>query len=73
MDAKRSTSITALVLCDVQPDVLGSLPNRDALLSSLQIILEIARAKKWMIVYSGLKFQSGMFCAIPVPFFMHLF
>lgn len=62
-DSKISRS-TALVLCDIQADLLGSLPNRDALLSGLKIMLEIARTKNWIVVYSGLKFQKGMLTCV---------
>eukprot|EP00979_Chaetoceros_neogracilis_P005074 scaffold869_cov260-Chaetoceros_neogracile.AAC.5 len=50
---------TALVVCDLQPDLLGSLPNREALISSIEIVLEIAKANNWIVIYSGLKFESG--------------
>lgn len=51
---------TALVLCDLQPDLLGSLQQRgESLLLSLRIPLEAARKNGWRVVYSGLKFQSG--------------
>jgi len=50
---------TALVICDLQPDLLGSLPNREILISSIDIVLEAAKANNWIVVYSGLKFESG--------------
>jgi len=49
----------ALVICDLQPDLLGSLLNREALISSIEIVLEAAIANNWIIIYSGLKFESG--------------
>jgi hypothetical protein len=71
MVEKTSTTRTALVLCDIQPDLLGSLPNRDALLTGLKIILEIARAKKWVVFYSGLKFQTGTFTQVEGTGYSH--
>ena len=51
---------TALVICDLQPDLLGSLHHQtDRLLLALEIIGEVARTQSWSIVYSGLQFQSG--------------
>ena len=51
---------TALVICDLQPDLLGSLHHQtDRLLLALEIIVEVARTQSWSIVYSGLQFQSG--------------
>ena len=48
----------ALVLCDLQPDLLGSLKQRENLLLSLRIPLEAARKNNWLVVYSGLQFRS---------------
>ena len=50
---------TALVICDLQPDLLGSLPNREILISSIDIVLEVAAANNWTVFYSGLRFESG--------------
>jgi len=51
---------TALVLCDLQPDLLGSLQQRgESLLLSLRIPLEAAHKNDWRVIYSGLKFQPG--------------
>lgn len=52
-------SKTSLVICDLQTDLLGSLHEREALLSSLKVIHEIAQKRGWLIVYSGLKFKSS--------------
>mmetsp|Transcript_6256 Transcript_6256/g.8129 ORF Transcript_6256/g.8129 Transcript_6256/m.8129 type:complete len:581 (-) Transcript_6256:27-1769(-) len=49
----------ALVLCDMQPDLLGSLTNRKALVSAQKIILEAARKNNWLVVYSGLQFKPS--------------
>ena len=49
---------TAIVICDLQPDLLGSLKQRDNLLLSLRIPLEAARKNDWLVVYSGLQFKS---------------
>ena len=59
--AENFNSRKALVICDMQPDLLGSLPRRDVLLSGIKIILEIARKNKWLVVHSGLRFKSGSF------------
>lgn len=50
---------TALLLCDIQSDLLGSIQNHERLLSSLKVIVEVARLNNWVIVYSGLKFKAG--------------
>eukprot|EP00986_Skeletonema_menzelii_P001081 scaffold290_cov138-Skeletonema_menzelii.AAC.4 len=50
---------TALVLCDLQPDLLGSLKQPDNLLLSLRIPLEAARKRNWLVVYSGLQFKPS--------------
>ena len=49
----------ALVVCDLQPDLINSLQQKERYLLALEIILEIARKKKWSIVYSALRFKSG--------------
>ena len=50
----------ALVVCDLQPDLINSLQQKERYLLALEIILEIARRKKsWSIVYSALRFKSG--------------
>ena len=51
---------TALVVCDMQLDTLGSLSasGKEALLSSIKIALEAARKHNWSVIYSGLKFES---------------
>ena len=49
----------ALVICDLQPDLLGSLQHKDQYLSALEIIVALARKQSWSIVYSGLRFESG--------------
>ena len=51
----------ALILCDLQPDLLGSLKsdNKSHLLRALSVVVESARKKDWLIVYSGLKFSKG--------------
>jgi len=48
----------ALVVCDLQPDLINSLQQKERYLLALEIILEIARKKKWSIVYSALRFKS---------------
>ena len=48
----------ALVLCDLQPDLLGSLKHPDDLLLSIRIPIEAARSNNWLIVYSVLQFKS---------------
>ena len=54
-----SSKTTSLVICDLQPDLLGSIPEKETLLTSLKILIEIAQKRKWLILYSGLKFQPG--------------
>ena len=49
----------ALVVCDLQPDLINSLLQKERYLLALEIILEIARNKSWSIVYSALRFKSG--------------
>jgi nicotinamidase-related amidase len=51
----------SLVICDLQPDLLGSLKqeHQERLLLALVIVLDAARRHSWTIVYSGLKFPSG--------------
>jgi nicotinamidase-related amidase len=56
VDTKKER--TALVLCDLQPDILGSLKHRENLLLSLRIPLEAARKNNWSVVYSGLQFKA---------------
>jgi nicotinamidase-related amidase len=55
-----STERRALVVCDLQLDLLRSLPQCGApLLTALVPALEAARAAGWLIVFSGLRFQPG--------------
>jgi len=59
MEALHEKERCALILCDVQQDLLGSLKNQGSLLAALLPALEAARAAGWLIVFSGLQFQSG--------------
>ncbi len=55
-----SKELRALVVCDLQPDLLGALPQRGApLLVALGPALEAARAAGWIVVFSGLRFPPG--------------
>jgi nicotinamidase-related amidase len=51
----------ALVVCDMQPDLIGSLSaeSRETLLTALVPALEAARSAGWSVVFSGLRFPSG--------------
>mmetsp|Transcript_139210 Transcript_139210/g.444916 ORF Transcript_139210/g.444916 Transcript_139210/m.444916 type:complete len:569 (-) Transcript_139210:32-1738(-) len=51
----------ALVICDMQPDLLKSIPAdaRAALLDSIKPCIEGARANGWLIVFCGVKFPKG--------------
>ena len=51
----------ALVLCDLQPDLLGSIPthDRERLLDTVRIVLTAARRAKWLVVFTGLRFGPG--------------
>lgn len=50
---------TALVICDLQADLLGSLQHKERFLQALSIAVEAARNNDWLVVYSGLQFASG--------------
>lgn len=60
MNLNTTKEKTALVVCDIQSDQLGSFtkPQRENLLLSLRIPIEAARSNHWLVVYSGLKFPS---------------
>eukprot|EP00931_Biecheleriopsis_adriatica_P006542 TRINITY_DN107937_c0_g1_i1.p1 TRINITY_DN107937_c0_g1~~TRINITY_DN107937_c0_g1_i1.p1 ORF type:complete len:242 (+),score=56.44 TRINITY_DN107937_c0_g1_i1:32-727(+) len=51
----------ALVVCDAQPDLLASLSEerRDTLLRDLGELLEGARRANWLVIFTGLRFDSG--------------
>ena len=51
----------ALVVCDLQPDLLGSLPEaeRERLLDHVRIVLAAARRANWLVVFTGLRFGPG--------------
>eukprot|EP00928_Gymnodinium_smaydae_P026512 TRINITY_DN20796_c0_g1_i1.p1 TRINITY_DN20796_c0_g1~~TRINITY_DN20796_c0_g1_i1.p1 ORF type:complete len:601 (+),score=95.56 TRINITY_DN20796_c0_g1_i1:32-1804(+) len=51
----------ALVACDLQPDLLNSLPAeaRNAFLKVQRVCLEAAKKAGWLIVFTGLRFPSG--------------
>lgn len=53
-------SCRALLICDLQPDLLVSIPSeaREALLSKLRLATEGARRAGWLVVFSGLRFPS---------------
>mmetsp|Transcript_35002 Transcript_35002/g.74668 ORF Transcript_35002/g.74668 Transcript_35002/m.74668 type:complete len:576 (-) Transcript_35002:190-1917(-) len=50
---------TALVVCDLQADLLGSLQERERFLRALSVAVEAARNNGWSVVYSGLRFSPG--------------
>lgn len=51
----------ALVVCDTQPDLLGSLAEdiREKLLANIKDLVDGAKQAGWLIVYTGLKFQAA--------------
>lgn len=51
----------ALVVCDMQPDLIGSLPaeTQDSLLLATKLCIDAARRAGWLIVFTGLRFPSG--------------
>ena len=51
----------ALVICDLQPDLLGSIatPDRELLLDQVGIVLSAARRANWLVVFTGLRFGPG--------------
>jgi nicotinamidase-related amidase len=57
----------ALVVCDMQPDLLASIPlvPRESLFAGIKLALEAARSAKWLVVFVGLRFQSGYACVNP--------
>lgn len=61
MDTRPRRERRALVVCDLQPDALGSLSaeQRTSLLTALKPLLEAARLSNWLVVFSGLRFPSG--------------
>ena len=61
MDMHGKKERYALVVCDLQQDLIGSLSphNRELLLTALIPVLEAARSAGWLLVFSGLRFSSG--------------
>lgn len=60
--ASSSLRKDALVVCDAQPDVLGSVtpPSRQAaLVYWMNVCLELARQRQWTICYTGIRFAPG--------------
>jgi nicotinamidase-related amidase len=60
----------ALVICDLQHDILASLENSSSsslplLLSAIRIAIEAARNNQWIVIHSGLKFQPRYHCVNP--------
>jgi hypothetical protein len=57
--------LSALLICDLQQDYIGSLVKQDSLLTGIDIALEVIRRRNsinknsWIIIYSGLRFNSG--------------
>ena len=51
----------ALVVCDMQPDLLGSIADelREPLLDALRLCLGAARRAGWFVVFTGVRFASG--------------
>jgi nicotinamidase-related amidase len=60
-------SIHALVVCDMQPDLLKSLTpvDRQALVESVQIALDVAGQAGWKVVFTGLRFEVGYKNVLP--------
>lgn len=61
----RVMAPSALLICDLQHDCIGSLAKKDSLLISIDIALQVVRGKNsvhnnsWIVIYSGLQFKSG--------------
>ena len=49
----------ALVICDMQSDFLGSITDREYIMSTMKLALGAARQAGWLIAFSGLKFLPG--------------
>jgi nicotinamidase-related amidase len=51
----------ALVVCDMQPDLLGSIPAelREPLLDNVRLCIDAARQAGWLVVFQGLRFGPG--------------
>ena len=51
----------ALIVCDMQPDLLASIPTtpRQALLDLVHVALDVARQAKWCVVFTGVQFPAG--------------
>jgi len=50
-----------LVVCDMQPDLLGSIPidARKAMIAALKVCIDAARQAHWPIIFTGLRFPKG--------------
>jgi len=51
---------SALVVCDMQPDLLKSIPSnaRDDVLTAVNICVMAARQMRWTVIFTGLRFRS---------------
>ncbi|KAI2489403.1 hypothetical protein MHU86_25188 [Fragilaria crotonensis] len=62
MSSVATASLQVLVVCDMQPDLLGSIvpaSKRDALIDRIQIGMDVARRAGWKIVHMGVRFPSS--------------
>jgi nicotinamidase-related amidase len=59
MEIDTSKIPTALIICDLQADLLGSVKNKKHFLQALSIVIEAARNNDWLLAYSGLQFESS--------------
>ncbi|CAJ1945966.1 unnamed protein product [Cylindrotheca closterium] len=59
--ASNNNNKPILVICDLQPDLLGSFDasNKQDFLKALSVVVEAARKHKWNIFYSTLQFSSS--------------
>lgn len=51
----------ALVVCDMQPDLLGAIPSeaREALLEASRLCIDAARRASWLIIFTGVRFPPA--------------
>jgi len=61
MNNSEKSERHALIICDLQQDAIGTLSHEDrtALFTALIPLLDMARMLKWLVVFSGIQFQSG--------------
>ncbi len=54
------TSKTALLVMDVQPNILERLPNKDEYLAKVRMAINIAHEKKLLVIYVVVGFRSNL-------------